>query len=341
MDTKQLIHTLNNYLTYYNDLYYSGNEAVTDRTYDLLLETLTTLEKEFPCYKPENSMSAVIGIVDKNNKHKHTTPMLSLKKAYTKEDINKFCKSVSKRLGTSEVWYRINFKYDGIAISGIYTNNELSYILTRGDGIQGIKLPQRFNTLLPKYYHKDELRGELCVLKSNLSPEYKTTRSEAVGIVMGNGDISKLVFYEHFEQHSNTIAFHSKLDKLINKLVSEIDKQKVSCDGLVVFVAGKERRETLGHNGKTPRYAIAYKPTNKTANTKLVDIVYQTGKKGKITPVAILDPVVINGTTITKASLHNDNIISKLGIKVGDTVEVALAGSVIPKIMRVVNDRMV
>jgi len=109
-------------------------------------------------------------------------------------------------------------------------------------------------------------------------------------------------------------------------------------DGIVVKVDRTALQQELGFTGKAPRWAIAYKYAARGAVTKVEDIVPQVGRTGKLTPVAWLTPVPIGGTTVSRATLHNMDEIERLGVKIGDWVEVERGGDVIPKVVKVVED---
>lgn len=106
-------------------------------------------------------------------------------------------------------------------------------------------------------------------------------------------------------------------------------------DGVVVKVNNIQHQEELGYTAKSPRWAMAYKFKAEQATTVLNEITYQVGRTGAITPVANLEPVLLAGTTVKRASLHNADQIAKLDIRVGDTVFVEKGGEIIPKIMGV------
>jgi DNA ligase (NAD+) len=103
-------------------------------------------------------------------------------------------------------------------------------------------------------------------------------------------------------------------------------------DGVVIKVNSLAQQEELGYTAKVPRWAIAYKFQTESATTRLLDITYQVGRTGAITPVAELEPVFIMGTTVKRASLHNANEIERLDVRVGDMVFVEKGGEIIPKI---------
>lgn len=110
-------------------------------------------------------------------------------------------------------------------------------------------------------------------------------------------------------------------------------------DGLVIKVDNFNDQNTLGYTIKSPRWAIAYKYQAKQAITKLKDIHFQVGRTGRITPVAILDPISLSGSTISRATLHNEDEIKRKGIKIGDYVIIEKGGEVIPKVVDVVKNR--
>ena len=110
-------------------------------------------------------------------------------------------------------------------------------------------------------------------------------------------------------------------------------------DGVVIKVNEVGLQRQLGFTGKAPRWAIAYKYAARAGITLVEDILVQVGRTGKLTPVAALKPVPIGGTTVSRATLHNMDEIERLGVKIGDWVEVERGGDVIPKVTRVVDDK--
>jgi DNA ligase (NAD+) len=111
--------------------------------------------------------------------------------------------------------------------------------------------------------------------------------------------------------------------------------QEFWIDGVVIKVNQKKYQNMLGFTGKAPRWAIAYKFPAEEATTKVLEVYFQVGRSGALTPVAHLEPTKLAGTTVTHATLHNFDEIERLGLKVGDTVVVEKAGDIIPKIIRV------
>ena len=120
------------------------------------------------------------------------------------------------------------------------------------------------------------------------------------------------------------------------------DKNRVhlpyEIDGVVIKINRFDQQKILGHTAKSPRWAIAYKFQAEKATTKLEAVSYQVGRTGAITPVANLSPVLLSGTTVKRASLHNAEQIEKLGLRIGDCVYIEKGGEIIPKIVGVVNE---
>jgi len=109
-------------------------------------------------------------------------------------------------------------------------------------------------------------------------------------------------------------------------------------DGVVIKVNQTALQRRLGYTGRAPRWAVAYKFTARSGITRVDDIAIQVGRTGKLTPVAVLHPVLIGGTTVSRATLHNADEIERLGLKIGDSVLVERGGDVIPKVVAVVDD---
>jgi DNA ligase (NAD+) len=116
------------------------------------------------------------------------------------------------------------------------------------------------------------------------------------------------------------------------------EKLPYEIDGIVVKVDRTALQDELGYTGKAPRWAIAYKYAARAGITQIEGVQWQVGRTGKLTPVAMLKPVPIGGTTVSRATLHNPDEIERLGVRVDDWVEVERGGDVIPKVTRVVDD---
>lgn len=128
------------------------------------------------------------------------------------------------------------------------------------------------------------------------------------------------------------LEFIAKGEQMREKLGYEID-------GIVIKVNSMRTQDRLGFTGKAPRWAIAYKYAARSGVTQVQDILIQVGRTGKLTPVAALKPVSIGGTTVGRATLHNQDEIERLGVKIGDWVMVERGGDVIPKVVKVIEDK--
>ena len=122
-------------------------------------------------------------------------------------------------------------------------------------------------------------------------------------------------------------------------LLARRDELDYEIDGVVLKVDDREARDLLGATSRAPRWAFAYKFPARKEVTRVTDIVVQVGRTGRLTPVALLDPVDVGGVTVSRASLHNPAEIAELNVAVGDTVRVKRAGDVIPDVEEVVEDR--
>jgi DNA ligase (NAD+) len=127
--------------------------------------------------------------------------------------------------------------------------------------------------------------------------------------------------------------------KFISQWEPQRDKLDYEIDGVVIKVNDTRLQQELGYTGKAPRWAIAYKYAARSGITQIEDINVQVGRTGKLTPVAFLKPVPIGGTTVSRATLHNQDEIERLGVKIGDWVMVERGGDVIPKVVKVVEDK--
>jgi DNA ligase (NAD+) len=127
--------------------------------------------------------------------------------------------------------------------------------------------------------------------------------------------------------------------KFIQSWEAKRESLPYEIDGIVIKVDRTSWQRELGFTGKAPRWAIAYKFAARGAVTQIEDIVPQVGRTGKLTPVAWLKPVPIGGTTVSRATLHNMDFIEQLGVKIGDWVEVERGGDVIPKVVKVFEDK--
>lgn len=278
----------------------------------------------------------------------------------------------------AKIDYFCEVKVDGLAISLIYKNGLLQKGITRGDGRTGEDITQNLRTIesIPLRLERPfsgEVRGEAYIAKRDfalLNKEqerrgeelFANPRNTAAGALrqldpkitkqrrlnflawqllgketqaQEQDDLQTLGFKtalgKHCQDINEVFSFYQEVLKQRNKLPYQID-------GIVVSVNNNKIFEALGVVGKSPRAAIAFKFPLKQSTTIIEDIKLQIGRTGAITPVAILKPVNIGGATITRATLHNEDEIKRLGLKIYDTVIVGRAGDVIPQVIRVLTD---
>jgi len=143
-----------------------------------------------------------------------------------------------------------------------------------------------------------------------------------------------------FKVNQNRKLVHSmdEVWEFIRAWEEKRDSLPYEIDGIVVKVNRTALQDELGFTGKAPRWAIAYKYAARAGITKLENVRWQVGRTGKLTPVAELAPVLIGGTTVRNATLHNMDEIERLGVKIGDWVQVERGGDVIPKVAKVIDD---
>jgi DNA ligase (NAD+) len=139
--------------------------------------------------------------------------------------------------------------------------------------------------------------------------------------------------------HRNLAKNLDEVSQFIRRWEQKRESLPYEIDGIVIKVDRTALQRELGFTGKAPRWAIAYKYAARGGVTQIEDIVPQVGRTGKLTPVAWLKPVPIGGTTVSRATLHNMDEIERLGVKIGDWVEVERGGDVIPKVVKVVEGK--
>ncbi|MBQ3415071.1 MAG: NAD-dependent DNA ligase LigA [Clostridia bacterium] len=158
-----------------------------------------------------------------------------------------------------------------------------------------------------------------------------------------NSHYEELLYLEKLGFNVNPVKIFCKTVEDVKNAISKIgeDREKLTfgIDGAVIKVDDLKFREVLGTTAKSPRWQIAYKYPPEQKETILKDIICQVGRTGVITPMAILEPVKVAGSTISKTTLHNEDFIKEKGLKIGDTVVIQKAGDVIPEIVKVVENK--
>lgn len=381
---RKRIETLIEEINRHNHLYYVlAQPEISDYNFDMLLEELIRLEKQFPeLQRPDSPSQRVGGSITKDFETvAHRYPMLSLANSYNEQEIIDFDRRVQKLAG-SEVAYVCELKYDGVAISLMYENGLLLRAVTRGDGTQGDDVTANVKTIrsIPLKIKGDypalfEIRGEIyypyeSFKKLNESRKaagqqlFANPRNAAAGTLklQESAEVAKrrldcwlyyvtgedLPFKTHYEslakvrdwgfRVSPNIAICTDI-KEIFEFIHDWDQNRKSLpydiDGIVIKVNQIHLQKSLGFTAKSPRWAIAYKYKAEETHTRLLSVDFQVGRTGAVTPVANLEPVLLAGTTVKRASLHNADIIQQLDLYEGDTVVVEKGGEIIPKITKV------
>lgn len=136
--------------------------------------------------------------------------------------------------------------------------------------------------------------------------------------------------------HTKVCKNLAEVEKFYDTWTKKKDSLEYGLDGVVLKINSRKIQEALGYTGKSPRWGVAYKFPAEQVTTVLEDIVFQVGRTGVVTPVAHLRPVLVAGSTVSRATLHNEDEIKRLDVRIGDTVIIQKAGDVIPDIVQVV-----
>ena len=316
-----------------------GEPEIPDTRYDELLRALRRID-------PGNTLLSRVYAprVAGSGKVRHTVPMLSLDKAYSLEEVLEWGKKFAR---TPEEPLLVEPKYDGIS-----ANFDGRVLSTRGDGEIGEDVSDKLPLIeleAPGYTGPVDrpARGELVIrdddfanLYSHIRRKgggaYKNSRNAVAGI-MGLKEIAEMqlqgakVTLVDYSLVSFPVTL-SELKPQWEHLLHELAALPYPQDGVVIKFADLAFRNSLGNTAHHPRGEIAYKFTNIRRETRLTGVEWSFGKNC-LTPVALLEPVEISGTTIRRATLHNVQNLLELGVQIGDTVIVERAGDVIPYIV--------
>ncbi len=404
MDIKEEMQSLTERLRLYQDTYYKeGKSLVSDSEYDRLTDTLISLEKEHPEYASPSSPTRRVGsdLTADFPEVEHSIPVLSLDKAYSKDEVlSFFSRSIEKEGG--ELSFVAEEKIDGISMVLYYEDGILTRAVTRGNGAVGNDVTPNIVTIpsipleLPEKIDL-AVRGEVYLPKadfervnSTLSEDERAAnpRNLAAGTVrrQKSSEAARVPLdmycYEGFwSDQSLTPSDHLHILKKLRDLgfrinpdfayiartVEEAEKGLADAglgegraysfsslseyielmtekrpsldheiDGLVFKINELGVREKFGYTVHHPRWAIAYKFESPRAQSKLKGITCQVGRTGRITPVAEIEAVHIGGSTVRRATLHNQEYIDELELSIGDTVSITKRGDVIPAVEEVI-----
>jgi len=370
-DLKSRVKELHQLLHRYNHEYHVlDNPTVPDSEYDQLLHELISIEEKHPELKTDDSPTVRVGgpPLSQFEKINHDTPMLSLGNAFNEEDLRKFDQRVREKV--DNVRYTCELKIDGLAVSLKYVNGRFVQGLTRGDGTTGENITENLKTIhaIPLTIKEPlsiEVRGEAYMPRKSFVSlnEQKEQNGEQLFANPRNAAAGSL------RQLDSKLTAKRKLDIFlysVNDLTEiEADSQSEALNNLdeLGFKTNKERetfddiegvlsfiskwteqrnnlsydlsqQEELGFTQKSPRWAIAYKFPAEEVLTTLTDIELSIGRTGVVTPTAILEPVKVAGTTVSRASLHNEDLIHEKDIRIGDKVVIKKAGDIIPEVVK-------
>ena len=299
--------------------YYNGMPLIPDELYDVLEKRSGLIEDIGHELEPRDS------------RFKHLFPMYSLQKVYEGDKPPNY--------GRNPVV--VSPKLDGAAVALTYLNGKLNQALTRGDGKAGLDCTPQMRELL-----QFDLPEEATAIPIQITGELVAPKTIPNARNYAAGALSLKSLFQFKERQVFFIAYgiqpyleESYTDNLIklNEWGFEtcIDSPYLEFphDGEVFRVDSNNYFEELGYTSKHPRGAFALKEKPDGIVTKLLDVLWQVGKSGAISPVAVLEPINIDGAIVSRATLHNSAVIEGLGLEIGCMVEVIRAGGIIPQVI--------
>lgn len=381
---KERIDELNRLTKYYAEKYYDDdNPEISDFEYDMLMNELKNLEREFPEFIDKDSLTQKVGGTVKEGFKKvtHIVPLQSLQDVFSFDELYSFDERM-KKFGDN-IKYVVETKIDGLSVALEYKNGEFVKGATRGNGQVGEDITDNLKTInnIPKKLKENVdiiVRGEVFISKKDFDElnekqdednKFANARNLAAGSLRQlDSKITEarpLDIYIFNVQKSDTIKFESHYESLVylDKLGFNVNPIKVLCnnideairevenigntreeipfgiDGAVIKVDNLSLREEIGTTFKVPKWAIAYKYPPEQKETILKDIICNVGRTGVITPMAVLEPVVVAGSKISKTTLHNEDFIKEKELKIGDHVLIQKAGDVIPEVVKVLKEK--
>ena len=345
-----------------NRLYYDQDAPeLEDFEYDALTRELKALEAQFPQLITPTSPTQKVGGTPSGRftKVTHAVKMESLLDAFSYDELRDFDRRVQD--AGIEPEYVVEIKIDGLSCSLEYENGELVRASTRGDGVVGEDVTQNVRAIkrIPKTLKNApeflEVRGEvympheafqkLCAEQElQGAAPFKNPRNAAAGSlrqkdakITGSRGLSIFVFNvqqirgKELTRHSDSLDYL----KSLGLPVSPRYHVDFDMDGAVIKVNDFAQREQMGSTNKFPRWAIAFKYPPEVKETTLRSIEVAVGRTGVLTPTACFDPVFLAGTTVARATLHNEDFIRQFGLCIGDTIQVRKAGDIIPEVIGV------
>jgi len=298
-------------------MYAEGNAQLPDDVYDRLVEN-TELESK-------------VGYDSTEERFQHPYPMYSLQKVFVGEDKEPDWEIKQPHIMTA--------KLDGAAVSITYIEGVLTQALTRGDGKAGLDITDKIKSLVPNVIWSKgvkQITGEIVAPKT--IPNARNYASGALNLKdLEEFKSRKLTFISYGIQPAICAEWSADMGMIKDmgfKTVTQSDWNEFPQDGKVVRVDSNMYFETLGHTSHHPRGAFALKTRQAGVVTRLLDVEWNVGKSGAVSPVAILEPCVIGEATISRATLHNMAYIEALELQIGCDVEVIRSGEIIPRVVK-------
>jgi NAD-dependent DNA ligase len=295
-------------------MYYSGTPILSDAEFDALARL----------YNYDTVGHTVTDGIP------HLYKMYSLQKVF---DLNAVESSTSPMVRTP--------KLDGAAVSLQYVNGHIAQALTRGDGNLGRDITLKLEELVPNVI---SIKGKIQITGEVVAPD---TIPNARNFAAGSLNLKDLMEFRSRAKDLRFVAYDiqgAEYERLTNamdhlaqngfEVITHFDATGYPTDGEVFRVDNYDAFYKLGYTAHHPRGAFALKEQKEGVTTELLDVVWQVGKSGVVSPVAILRPVEVGDALVSRATLHNIEYIRSLNLEIGCSVEVIRSGEIIPRIVR-------
>ncbi|MFA6435906.1 MAG: NAD-dependent DNA ligase LigA [Candidatus Gracilibacteria bacterium] len=350
---------------------------VSEAVRDALKRELKGLEEQFPKLITPDSPTQRVGSVlsGRFEKVQHKTRKWSLQDVFSSEEIREWGERLERFLPGETFEFVCELKIDGLNVSLWYEEGKLVKALTRGNGEQGEDITHTARTIagVPLVLQEPvtlEVSGEVFMPKKSfekLKGEFANPRNAAAGTVrqlnpqvaadrdldffaysLGENDLkiapkTQVEILEQFQHLGLRVNKKFEQKKTLEDVIRFCEKTKrddlqYEIDGIVIKVNSLDQQERLGYTGKAPRHSVAYKFAAEQTTSRVLNIIIQVGRTGALTPVAILEPTLVAGSTVSRATLHNEGELTRKDVRIGDTVILQKAGDVIPEVVEVLKN---
>lgn len=369
LDKVSRMHHLVKILNKAREVYEQGtDEIMSNYEYDKLYDELVILEKELGiCLTGSPTQNVGYEVVSKLPKEQHSTPMLSLDKTKEREVLKSFLGNKEGCLSWKLDGLTVVLHYEnGVLLKAVTRGNgEIGEVVT-ANAKHFTNLPSRIN-----FQGRLVIRGEAIITYSDFDKinnritidedKYKNPRNlcsgsvrqldssitaqrnvkwlafdlvEAQGALVSINVDEQLEFLKRlgFETVATRVVDINNLDAIMDKLANHVKNYDIPTDGLVLTYRDREYGRSLGRTAKAPRHSLAFKWKDETAVSQIEYIEWSPSRTGLINPVAVFKPVDIEGSTVSRASVHNVSIFTELELGYGDNIEVYKANMIIPQI---------